>query len=160
MLHIPHTEIDSLFHGPNWEPRADFADDVDRLSSAPAWITEWQYSAVRRLLAGRADTLIWLDFPVPVSMGRLIWRTVRRRLRREELWNGNQEPPLRTMFSEQDHIIRWGWRTRHKLRDLVPTLEDKFPGLCVVRLSSPAEVEQWLGILAERATSPVDKDRP
>lgn len=158
ILNIPQTEIDSLFHGPNWEPRADFADDVDRLSSAPAWITEWQYSTVRRLLAGRADTLIWLDFPVPVSMGRLIRRTVRRRMRREELWNGNQEPPLHTLFSDQDHIIRWGWRTRHKLRDLVPTLEGKFPGLCVVRLTSPAEVEQWLGILAADAAGPVTGD--
>lgn len=153
ILHLPHTEIDSLFHGPNWEPRADFADDVDRFSSAPAWVTEWQYSAVRRLLAGRADTLVWLDFPVRVSMGRLIRRTVRRRLRREELWNGNFEGPLPGVFTDRDHIIRWGWRTRHKLRDLVPTLEGKFPGLCVVRLASPREVDAWLQRLAVDADS-------
>lgn len=160
ILHLPHTEIDSLFHGPNWEPRADFAADVESLSSAPAWVTEWQYATARPVLAKRADTLIWLDFPVRVSMGRLIRRTVRRRLRREELWNGNFEGPLPGVFTDRDHIIRWGWRTRHKLRNLVPTLEAKFPGLCVVRLASPAEVGQWLELLAARAGAPADRDRP
>jgi adenylate kinase family enzyme len=32
ILGIPHTEIDSLFHGPNWVPRASFANDVDHLT--------------------------------------------------------------------------------------------------------------------------------
>lgn len=146
-LKLQHTEIDSLFHGPNWEPRAAFTDDVEQFSSAPSWVTEWQYGAVRRMLAGRADTLVWLDFPVPVSMARLIRRTVSRRLRRIELWNGNLEPALHTLFTDSEHIIRWGWRTRNKLKVLVPTLEDKFPGLCVVRLVSPAEAEAWLGRL-------------
>lgn len=154
ILDLPQTELDSLYHGPNWTPRAGFADDVDQRTSVPGWVIEWQYRQVRRMLAGRADTLVWLDFPVRVSMTRLIRRTVRRRLRGEELWNGNVESPLWTIFTDRDHIIRWGWRTRHTLKALVPTLEGTFPGLQVVRLTSPAEVEAWRARLAAMVAEP------
>lgn len=147
LLEVPHTEIDSLFHGPNWEPRADFMADVGRFSNAPGWVTEWQYGQARPLLAERADTLVWLDFPVPVSMWRLIRRTARRRLRREELWNGNFEGSLWAVFTDRDHIIRWGWQTRNKLKAAVPVLAQTRPQLQIVRLRSPREAELWVNNL-------------
>ena len=158
ILQLPHTEIDSLFHGPNWEPRAEFADDVEHLTQAPTWVTEWQYSLVRPLLAERADTLIWLDYPMPVSMARLIRRTVRRRLRREELWNGNYEGPLWGILTDSDHIIRWGWSTRTSLKALVPTLSQEFPRLHVVRLRSPREANMWLDRLAAGSAGSAGSD--
>lgn len=163
LVGTPYTELDSLYHGPNWVPRADFADDVDRLTREPGWVTEWQYGNVRRLLASRADTLVWLDFPLWLAMSRLIRRTVRRRLRGEVLWNGNVEPPLHTVFTHPEHIIRWGWQTRNKLDTLVPALESQFPQLCVVRLGSQADVEAWLPLLAAAPASRTpasNRDRP
>lgn len=50
-----HVEIDGLFHGPNWVPRVTFAHEVKAFSAQPRWVTEWLYSAVRALLAERAD---------------------------------------------------------------------------------------------------------
>jgi adenylate kinase family enzyme len=153
ILGIPHTEIDSLFHGPNWVPLAGFMNDVDHLTRARGWVTEWQYAAARPLLAERAELLVWLDFPVPVSLSRLVRRTVRRRLRREELWNGNFEPPFWSFFTDREHIIRWGWRTRHMYRGLVPDREHNFPALQVVRLGSPREAERWVENLQLSVTS-------
>ncbi|MHA7268185.1 P-loop NTPase family protein [Arthrobacter sp. HLT1-20] len=144
LLQVPHTEIDSLFHGPNWTQRTDFMADVDRLTQGRGWVTEWQYGQARGMLAQRADTLIWLDFPMPVSMWRLIRRTVGRRLRHQELWNGNVEPALHRVFTDRDHIIRWGWRTRSKLKAAVPALEKAQPELQIVRLRSPREAEHWV----------------
>jgi adenylate kinase family enzyme len=90
----PHTEIDALFHGPAWTPRPGFPADVRSLVRADSWTTEWQYDAARPVLAGNADLLVWLDFPfVRVTLPRLVRRTIRRRLSREELWNGNIEAP-------------------------------------------------------------------
>ncbi|WIB36785.1 hypothetical protein [Curtobacterium sp. MCJR17_043] len=106
----PHTEIDALYHGPGWTVRSTFAQDVDAFTAAPAWVTEWQYRSVRALLVDRADTLVWLDLPKPVAFWRLLRRTVRRRLRRIELWNGNVEPPLWTVVTRREHILRWGDR--------------------------------------------------
>ena len=41
---VPHHEIDALFHGPGWQPRPQFHDDVARFVATEAWVTEWQYS--------------------------------------------------------------------------------------------------------------------
>jgi adenylate kinase family enzyme len=144
ILDIPHTEIDALYHGPGWVPRAAFESDVDAFTREPAWVTEWQYSQVRPLLAGRADLLVWLDLPARVALWRLVVRTVRRRRKRVELWNGNVEPPLTRMLVDRDHIIWWGLRTQRRLKRLVPRLAREYPHLRIVRLSSQRETDAWL----------------
>lgn len=60
----PYTEIDALSHGPAWTPRPEFPAGVDTMVRGDAWTTEWQYDAARRVLAGSADLLAWLDFPL------------------------------------------------------------------------------------------------
>ncbi|PYF97796.1 Adenylate kinase [Georgenia satyanarayanai] len=141
----PHTEIDALFHGPGWVPRTEFLDDVRALVARDAWTTEWQYTGARPLLAERADLLVWLDLAfATVTLPRLLRRTVGRRLRRQELWNGNVEPPLWTVLTDREHVVRWAVHTRGKLRVRVPLLEEHEPHLVVVRLRSPREVKRWV----------------
>ncbi|WP_198517851.1 AAA family ATPase [Microbacterium lacus] len=151
MVEAPHTEIDGLFHGPDWTPRPVFMEDVRELVSAEAWTTEWQYSSARPLLAEHADLVVWLDPPfVTVTLPRVVRRTLRRRFRREVLWNGNIEPPLHTFFTNREHIVRWAISTWNKHRMLVGQLALDRPDLRIVRLRSPREVEAWLsGPLAE-----------
>lgn len=147
-LGISHTEIDSLHHGPSWTPRAAFVDDVHTLAAGESWVTEWQYDAVRQLLVDRATLVVWLDYPPTVRLWRAVRRTVRRRTRRIELWNGNYEPPLWTFFTDPDHIVRWAWRTRHKYDDLPSNLAERGRAdLPIVRLRSQRETETWLASL-------------
>jgi adenylate kinase family enzyme len=152
-LDLPHIEIDALYHGPNWTKRPDFAADVERFSAGPAWVTEWQYRQVRGLLVDRADLLVWLDHPRRTVLRRVVWRTLLRRWRREELWNGNVEAPLWTFLIDRDHIVRWSWRVYGWYRAEVPALL-KQPGsaaLNVVRLRGQREVDAWVsGPLADR----------
>lgn len=143
LLDLPHTEIDALFHGPGWVPRPEFVADVEALRMGERWVTEWQYTAARALLAERADLLVWLDLPFRVTLARLVRRTVVRRIRREELWNGNRETPLHTVLTDRDHVIRWAIDTRHKTAERVAALGDEHPALPVVRLRSRAEVDRW-----------------
>lgn len=94
ILNAPHTEIDALYHGPNWTPREEFMNDVRVLVKTDRWTTEWQFSSARPILAEHADLLVWLDLPfLTVTLPRVVGRTLMRRLRREALWNGNLEPP-------------------------------------------------------------------
>jgi adenylate kinase family enzyme len=144
VLEMPVTEMDALHHGPAWTPRPEFMADVERFSSADVWVSEWQYPEARELLADRADTMVWLDVPTPVTMTRVVRRTVRRRLRDEELWNGNKEAPLRTVFTDPEHIVRWAWRTRHQLHDRVPEAEATHPRLVVVRLRHRSDVDRFV----------------
>ncbi len=142
-LDLPFTEMDALFHGPDWTPRAEFLADVEAFVSEGRWATEWQYGAARPLLAARADLLVWLDLPRATVMRQVIGRTVRRRIRREVLWNGNVEPPLRTVFTERDHIVRWAWRTHADGARRIAEVRERFEDLVIVRLRSRAEVDDW-----------------
>jgi adenylate kinase family enzyme len=155
VLGIPHVEIDSLFHGPGWVPRVEFVEDVRRFAATPAWVTEWQYGAVRPLLAGRADLLAWLDLGRARVVQQVTWRTVRRRLLRQRLWNGNVEPPLRTVFTDPEHIVRWAWTTHASSTDRVLGVLAERPDLVVVRLTGRRAVERWVtGPLADAARPP------
>jgi adenylate kinase family enzyme len=144
ILGIPHVEIDALFHGSDWTPRPSFDSDVRAFSAGPAWTTEWQYSAVRAHLADRADLLVWLDLPRWLVMRQVIRRTIVRRMRRQELWNGNREPALWTILTDRDHIVRWAWNTHHKGHARVAHLMQQRPDLCVVRLRNRKQVGRWL----------------
>jgi adenylate kinase family enzyme len=144
VLCVPHVEIDSLFHGPAWTPRPSFEADVHLFSAGPQWVTEWQYSSVRAHLADRADLLVWLDLPRVRVMRQVLLRTVNRRLRRRRLWNGNVEPPLWTLITDHEHIVRWAWTTHHKTEARVRDLLAQRPDLPVVRLHSHTDATRWL----------------
>lgn len=143
-LKIPHIEIDALHHGPGWNKRPSFETDVEQFAQSPQWVTEWQYSSVRPLLAKRADLLVWLDLSRTRVMWQVTGRTIRRYFHRETLWNGNVEPSLWTIFGDRDHIIRWAWRTHDETRRRVIALAAERPDLPVVRLNDRAEVERWV----------------
>ena len=151
-LGLTHVELDALFHGPDWTPRPTFAADVERFVAGDSWVTEWQYDAVRDLLASRADLVVWLDLPRPRVMVQLARRTLVRRVRGELLWNGNVEPPLRTLLTDPGHVLRWGWTQHPVARRRVQALQTRRPELSVVRLRSRREVRRWTAgaLLARR----------
>ncbi|PRY70237.1 adenylate kinase family enzyme [Glaciihabitans tibetensis] len=150
-LGIPYTDIDALYHGPNWTRREEFYADVDAMIGGPAWVTEWQYRSVRPRLAARADILVWLDFPIRVWMPRLVRRRVQRRRGAEVLWAGNVEAPLWHLLTGRDHVLAWTVRTHRDYRTLILELENAAPRLQVVRLRTPREVELWLRRLPAQA---------
>jgi adenylate kinase family enzyme len=158
LFQIPHVEIDALFHGPGWTPRPTFEDDVRRLVAEPAWVTEWQYPRVRALLAERAELVVWLDLSRGRVMDQVVRRTLRRRLRREALWHDNVEPPLWTILTDPEHIVRWAWTSHGLNAARIEALREQRPGLDVVRLPSRAAVERWVaGPLQEAAGRPRER---
>ena len=152
VLGLPYTEIDALFHGPEWVPRPTFLAEVTELAAAPTWVTEWQYTPAREVLAARADLMVWLDLGTGTTMRRVILRTAGRRARRTELWNGNVEGGLWTSFTSRDGVVRWAFATRHAYRRRVPDLAAQRPDLDVVWLRTQRDVDEWLeGPLAAAA---------
>lgn len=148
-LEVPHVEIDALFHGPGWQPRSEFMGDVQRFVAEDGWVTEWQYDSARQLLLARADLMVWLDLPTAATLTQVVRRTVRRRVLRVELWNGNVEGPLRGMLRDPEHIIRWAWTTRRTFDGLdrrvtADRRAAELPDLPVVRLRSHRESRRWL----------------
>lgn len=114
VLGVPHVELDAIFHQPGWQelPRDEFRRRVQHEVSAPGWVIDGNYSAVRDIVWDAADTVVWMDPPHPLVMARVIRRTLRRVVTREELWNGNREPWSNLFRSES--IVVWAWTQRHK----------------------------------------------
>lgn len=138
---LRRVELDSLYWGPQWTPRPEFAAEVASFADGDAWVTEFQYQQARPVLLARADTVVWLDHPFATVMARLVGRTIRRRAGRVELWNGNQESSLWSVFTDSEHILRWGWKTYRRNRARVLALVDE---IVVVRLRGQGQVERWL----------------
>jgi adenylate kinase family enzyme len=143
-LGVPYHELDALHHGPSWVPRPEFAADVAAFAATDRWVAEWQYSAVRPLLLARAEMLVWLDLNRWQVARGLLPRTVVRRVRRVELWNGNVEPPLWTVFTDRDHLLRWAWRTHSRTTVRVREVLAMPDPPVVVRLRGRRDVRKWL----------------
>jgi adenylate kinase family enzyme len=143
-LGVPHVELDALFHGPNWTetPLEEFRRRVDSATEAGGWVVDGNYQTkLGDLVLRRADTVVWLDQPLPLLVWRITRRTIRRIRGREELWNGNRES-WRGGFLGWDSMIVWTIRSYFARRRLFPEQLARHPR--VVHLRSPREVARWL----------------
>ena len=80
-IDVPHVELDALYFGPGFStvPLPVLRERTTAAIAGEAWVTDGNKSAVRDLVWPRADTIVWLDYPVAVSLWRLgkraLWRT-------------------------------------------------------------------------------------
>jgi adenylate kinase family enzyme len=141
---VPHLELDSVFHQPDWEPldRDEFRRRVGEYVAADRWVVDGNYSSVRDLVWGRADTVVWLDLSRSRVMRQILWRTIRRAALRKELWNGNRERWANLFTADpQESVVAWAW-TRHRVyreRYQAASRDPANAHLNFVRVRSPRE---------------------
>ena len=148
---LPHTELDALWWDPGWTEvgAGEFRRRLAPVVATDRWVLCGNYFSVgmRELAWPRADTIVFLDFARWRTIVRIIFRTVRRSLRRTELWagTGNRET-LRTVFG-RDELLRFAWGAYPKYRARYSQIrEDRdLAHLTVIRLGSPRSVRAWLG---------------
>ena len=154
-LNMPRLELDSLRHQPNWtalDPEV-FRQRVRSFVDQPRWVTDGNYTAIKALdvIWARADHVIWLDLPRHRTFPRVVWRTLRRALTREELWNGNRErlAPLLSLDRDENFWL-WVWDNHAHVREKYErrTVEAKWSHLEVTRLRDVRAIERWLSSLA------------
>jgi adenylate kinase family enzyme len=149
-LGVPHVELDALHHGPNWtEPDLDeFRGRVRAALAGDGWVCDGLYeSKLGTLVFERADTVVWLDLPLPVLLRRL-WRRTGARIRDDvELWSGKKES-WRNALVGRESLFVWTVRRHRRLRRDLPRLlaEPKLAHLEVARLRSESEVAAWLAV--------------
>jgi len=142
-LAVPYHELDELHHGPGWtEATADeLCAKVEPLVAEEGWVIDGAYRGkLGDLVISAADTVVWLDLPMRVWLPRLLRRTARRIVRREELWAGNRES-LRGAFWGRDALIPFTLRNYGRRRRLYPV---ELAPYNVVRLRTSREVAAWL----------------
>ena len=154
LLDIPHVELDALNWDADWTPvypTEVFRQRVQDALAIDAWVADGNYSAVRDLVWPKATTLLWLDYPLRVLAWRLLVRTLRRTLRKEELWNGNRERFF-TQFLSRDSLFLWLLRSYWRRRRTYPIAlkQPEHSHLQVSRLRSPKETREWFSAMERR----------
>lgn len=154
IIGIPHIELDSLHWRPNWV-MADlpvFREQVAQALSCDEWVTDGNYSKARDIIWGRANTIVWLDYDLPVILWQLAIRTLRRILTREELWNTNRET-WRGAFFGKDSLLLFAIQSQPKHRKTYPQDFQKPENahLQIIRLKNRRETRRWLAELAEQS---------
>lgn len=156
-LDMPHVELDALHWQPGWTParKDDLRARLEEALAGDTWVVDGNYSVLRSITWARADTIIWLDYALPVVLWRVTRRTARRLISRAELWNGNRES-VRTLLS-RDSIILWALTTwgknRREYRQLFAAPD--YAQLRLIHLRSPRETRRWLLHLAAPESVPV-----
>jgi adenylate kinase family enzyme len=146
-LNIPNVELDALHWQPNWvmSELSTFRGQVAQALSGPAWVVDGNYSKVRDLIWPRANTLVWLDYPLSVILLQLTRRTFERVFTRVELWNGNRET-FRGAFFSRDSLFLWALQTyqRHRIEYTRLLSQPEYAHLQVVHLHSRKDTRRWI----------------
>lgn len=148
-LRVPHIQLDALYHQFGWTPtNIDvFRKNVaDKINDTDGWVIDGSYhSKLGDLVLKNADTIVWLDLPLAVSMYRLLKRCMRDIITQRELYNGNRQT-LKEAFFVKDSLFSYAIKVYFKRRKNWPVYFAQFQNLKVIRLRSRAEVQQWLKI--------------
>ena len=148
-LGLPRVELDALFWGPGWTPVPDetFRSRVTEAVAGDRWVIDGGYAKLRDLTWARADTVVWLDYPLWTVLRRWARRTVTRLRTREEFWPGTGNRERLSHIVRRDSLLWWIVSTHHRRRRTMASEQAARPGLRVVRLRSAAETERWLASL-------------
>ena len=146
-LGVPYVELDALNHLPGWTEASveDFRRDVQAaMDRSEGWVLDGSYqNKLGDLILRRANTLVWLDQPLPLVLRRLITRAVRDVVTRRDLFNGNRQT-WRYAFWGRESLVGFAIRMHFQRRREWPVEWRSYENLEIVHLRSPGEVERWL----------------
>lgn len=150
---VPHVELDALYFGPNFStaPLPVLRDRTSAAIAGDRWVTDGNKSAVRDLVWPRADTVIWLDYPLAVSLWRLgkraLWRTS---VLKAQAVEKDGKPGLPRQLLSGAKAVLTALRSHKGQRREYPRMfaEQRNQHLAVVRLRSPRATRRWLAHVA------------
>ena len=136
---LPLIHLDCCYWRPGWvePPEAEWAQEVERLIAASAWVMDGNFSGTMKRRAEMADAIVYLDLPR--------WLCLVRVLKRVALGYGRTRADVAPGCPErfEGAFLRWVWnypkRSRLRTLDLLRT----FPGSIVV-LRSKGEIGRWI----------------
>jgi adenylate kinase family enzyme len=144
---IPHIELDAIYWMPNWTPLPidEFRRAVEVEVAMDEWVIDGNYSKVRDIIWSRANHLVWLNLPFARVFFRVVSRTLKRVITKEELFSGNRET-FKLAFLDRDSILWWVIRTHHKRKHEYRKLIDQgyYPHLKIYELRNSADIREVL----------------
>jgi adenylate kinase family enzyme len=138
LLGLPLFHMDQLYWKPGWVETSDelMQVKIEALSQEPRWIIDGNYGGTLRPRLKRADTVIYLDYPIRLCL----WRLIKR------IWttHGQVRADMAEGCPEQfdlgflRYVARWNTGPRLRLEANIADYSDK-----VIRLPHPRALAQW-----------------
>lgn len=140
-LGLPYTPTDPLYWGENWRrvPLTVVHLRIAVVTAQPQWVVDGNFDDAREVVWGRADTLIWLDYPRRVVWSRLVRRNLGWWLSGKPTWSGNRMT-LKMALSG----IRHGLRGYGAKRRAYPDALQLYQNAHVLRFRRPQDASVWL----------------
>jgi hypothetical protein len=134
-----------------------FRAAVDRVTQCEGWVLAGNYGKARDLMWPRADTLVWLDLPLPQILRRSAVRALRQWWTAEPICNGNRQT-LARIINGRASLLGYTLRTYHRRRHELPQALGRPEHACakVVHLRSVADIARWQGNF-QAGNTPVDR---
>ncbi len=141
-LALPVFHMDQLNWRPGWveSSKDEIRARLVEIVTTDRWLIDGNYGGTLAERLARADTVVYLDYPVTLCVARL--------LRRIWTYRGRSRPdmpegcPERLDFAFLWYLIRWNSGPRVRTERALNGHETK-----VVRLKAPAELNHWMARL-------------
>ena len=142
---LPLFHLDKFYWKPGWieSSEEERAERIGEVVSREAWLLEGNYGSTLHLRLPRATRVIYLDYPIPLCLWRIM-----KRIRR---YGGRTRPDMAEGCEERFdinfmwYVAGWRWGPGKRLERQLAGHEEKF-----LRFSSPRETERWLTALPTR----------
>lgn len=138
-LDLPLFHLDKLNWQPGWieSSREQLIERIEEVISGESWLLEGTYGSTLPQRLPRADTVVYLDYPVSLCLWRL--------LKRIRHWRGKVRPDITEGCEERFdlsfffYVAGWRWGPGKRLEERLAPFMDK-----VIRLKSPSATRLWL----------------
>jgi hypothetical protein len=153
---VPHVELDSLYFGEDFStaPLPVLRERTRAAIAGDRWVTDGNKRLVRDLVWPRADTIVWLDYPLYVSLWRLARRARTRTsaLGAQAAQTGRWTALPRQMLAAARGVLT-ALRSHRGQRREYPRLfaRPENQHLAVARLRSPRATRLWLARVTQAA---------
>ena len=139
LLDLPLHHLDKLHWKPGWVEgsKQDLRDALSAIIDQERWLIDGNYGGTMELRLTRADTVVYLDYPVWLCL----WRAAKR------VWqfNGQTRPdmgedcPERFDWEFFRYIANWNHHARPRTEALLQGTDAS-----ILRFESPKALDAWL----------------
>ena len=137
-----YLELDALYWLPNWTPRkaSELAQLIREEQAQPGGLVLDGNVLGKGATISPGDTLVFLDFSRALIVSRVLRRTLRRIITRQELWSGNREE-AKFLFSRDPELnpVLWAFTTHYRRRGEYLDLISKLDGIEVHHIKTKAQ---------------------
>jgi len=145
-LDLPVIDLDAINWQAGWrdlnshDPET-FRSRIAEAAEAESWVSDGNYGRhAQPILRARATDIVWLDYPRPLVMTRVIRRSFSRAWSGKELWPGTGNVERFSMWLDAEHPIRWAWATHAAYRAEFGALKQALPAnVAVHQLRHPRD---------------------